>query len=97
MLGWPRIPSNRWAMNCAPHIPTGHAGLQPELLRYHCCNRKRKWKPLTDETYATVDDATAFSVSGGQDLESRRRVGVSYSDHYEKKEFSAVDGSPADH
>ena len=55
-------------------LPTGHAGLQPELLAV-TVQPGRESGSRRDETYATVDDATAFSVSGGQDLESLRKSG----------------------
>jgi hypothetical protein len=48
-------------------LPTGHAGLQPELLVGALQPRKDS-RRRRDETRTTVDDATALSVSGGQDL-----------------------------
>src|SRR2546429_2885772 len=55
-------------------FPTGHAGLQPQLLA-GALQSGKDGPPSGDETYATVHDATAFSVSGGQDLESWRTSG----------------------
>src|SRR5258708_19466636 len=48
-------------------FPTGHAGLQPELLA-GALQSGKDGRPRGGETRPTVDDATASSVSAVQDL-----------------------------
>ncbi len=78
--GLAAYPSARWAMNC------NH--FQMAMLAYdlNCWlmlfNREEKAACRRPEAHDLGDLPLALPVSGGQDLATRGRVGVSYSDHY---------------
>src|ERR1022692_4208770 len=78
-------------------LPTGHAGLQPELLVVAVQSGK-DGRRNRDETYATVDGAIAFSVSGGQDLVPCRPSGHQLQRSLPgERNLSTADGSLAAH
>ena len=86
-------PSGRWATNCVHFQLVMLAyNLNCWLMLFH----REETAIRRAQAYDLGDRAIAFSVRGGQDLASCRRVGISYSDQYAGERIvSAADGSVA--
>jgi hypothetical protein len=75
-------PSQPWATNCV------HFQLVMLAYNLNCwllLHSGRRGEGGGDETYHVGHDALALSVSGGQVLDARGRVGISYSDQYPER------------